>query len=527
MSILDQIAAGGTPPANPLDTMAKIQALRTGQMQQQALALENQQRQVAVQNQQALTKAYQQWDPTQGYESLAHLAIQNGATGDTAMAIQKHAMDYAKEASDKAKADSETGKNNLESEMKQHDFIAGQIGNAMNAPDDQLPNAIVQTAQRLSTMRGYDGKPLLDPQHVQTAQNIAQMPPDQARTALSMLQKDYMGQVAIQQAAKTAADIKAAGIKDFGGVPYDITGPTPKPLGPMTTADAVTAPILGMKAGDPIPLATAKQAKETAAVGVKETDFNGKRQVINELDPNVPARVLGNSPAVTTFNLQNAVPKGQNGQPSQLAQMVANGQMKWNDAVSARWPLATKAAFAAEVKSINPNFNSGDFDVEKKVREDFTSGTDSNTLNSINRAREHMQVFLQTAKDLDNGNVQAFNRLGKAFETQFGSDKATNLSIAKQAFSSEVGKAFAGASVAEGDRKEIGSQISSASSFQQLAGVARTADQLLAGAQKVLKQKYDQGTQGKPNFGEQAPGALDGGGSGSKTFDWNSHPKVQ
>lgn len=188
---------------------------------------------------------------------------------------------------------------------------------------------------------------------------------------------------------------------------------------------------------------------------------------------------------------------------------VANGSMKLQDVFGRGATTAQKAQFAAAVKQVNPNYNSGDHDIENAVRRDFTSGTDSNSLTAINRAREHMGVFIQTAKDLDNGNVQSLNKLGNAFSTEFGSDKATNLNIAKQAFSAEVGKAFAGASVAEGDRTELQKSISTASSFGQLAGAARTADSLLAGAQKVLKQKYDQGLQGNPNFG----GGDSGGGS--------------
>src|SRR5262249_38318655 len=72
--------------------------------------------------------------------------------------------------------------------------------------------------------------------------------------------------------------------------------------------------------------------------------------------------------------------------------------------------------------------------------------------------------------------------------------------------SSEVGKAFAGTSVGVTDRTELDKQINAASSFTQLAGAARTADQLLAGAQKALKQTYQQGVQAKPNFGENQDG---------------------
>lgn len=229
--------------------------------------------------------------------------------------------------------------------------------------------------------------------------------------------------------------------------------------------------------------------------------------------------------SISLQGLQNQQTKNaplDTGDPAMQASIdaVGKGATKLTDIFGRGATTQQKAQFVAAVKEKYPNYNSGDHDIENAVRRDFTSGTDSNSLTAINRAREHMGVFIQTAKDLDNGNVQSLNKLGNAFSTEFGSDKATNLNIAKQAFSAEVGKAFAGASVAEGDRTELQKSISTASSFGQLAGAARTADSLLAGAQKVLKQKYDQGLQGNPNFGG---GNSDSGGPKEGDTKVNSH----
>jgi len=146
-----------------------------------------------------------------------------------------------------------------------------------------------------------------------------------------------------------------------------------------------------------------------------------------------------------------------------------------------------------------------------KQQEAFTSGNYSQQLNYINTAREHLKTFNSLADALNNGNVQALNKLGNTFGVQFGSDKATNFNIVKQAFASEVGKAFAGANVGEGDRQEIGKQISAASSPAQLRGVAATADILLADKQKALKDTYESGRSGTPNFGsdQSAPSSND------------------
>jgi hypothetical protein len=268
-------------------------------------------------------------------------------------------------------------------------------------------------------------------------------------------------------------------------------------VAPLTEQEAG---VLGKQPGERVPLKLKNTANEIVNRGIKVVQAGGRSLLVDGQGKTI--KDMGAATPVVLNSIQNAGATGAPGNPSAISRAIADGSMKWSDAVSQRTPMAVKQAILSEVKSINQNFNSGDFAVEQAVKKDFTSGADSNSLNSINRAREHMKRFLELAKQLDNGNVQAFNRIGNAWNTQFGSDKASNLAIAKQAFSSEVGKAFAGASVAEGDRREIGNNISTASSFQQLAGVAKTADALLAGAQKVLKQKYDLGKQGKPNFGE-------------------------
>src|SRR5882724_557528 len=206
---------------------------------------------------------------------------------------------------------------------------------------------------------------------------------------------------------------------------------------------------------------------------------------------------------VANFNLQNAGVTGSAGQPSAIAQALANNEMKWSEAVSPRMPIAVKQKLLAEVKQINPNYNSGDFAVEQGVKKAFTSGQYSQQLNSINRAREHMGTFLQMADAMNNGDVKAINRVKNVFKTQFGSDAPGNLNIAKQAFASEVGKAFAGSSVALADRQELAHSIDSASSWDQLSGAAKTADALLEGAQKALKQTYESGMKSMPNFGGQ------------------------
>lgn len=208
------------------------------------------------------------------------------------------------------------------------------------------------------------------------------------------------------------------------------------------------------------------------------------------------------SVAKINFNLQNAGLTGTGGQPSAIAQSIANGSMKWQDVVSARTPMSVKSQLLSEVKSINPAFNSGDFEVEQGVKKMATSGAVGQQLLAIGTAREHMKTFSQLADALDNNNLQVANRIGNEFGVQFGSDKVTNFQIASQAFGGEVGRALDGAGVTQAERAEAASHYSTNMSPQQFRGATKTIDALLAGKQKAAHDWFDQGIKAQPAFGQ-------------------------
>lgn len=188
-----------------------------------------------------------------------------------------------------------------------------------------------------------------------------------------------------------------------------------------------------------------------------------------------------------------------------MVDMVGQGRVDLATALQRVAPGA-KANFMRELNGRYPNFNQATYGVGKAEDTAFTSGSQGQQLTAIDTAREHMATFKQTAAALANGDVLAANKIGNYLEMQFGSDRTTNFQIARAAFAGEVGKAFAGANVAEGDRRELLDKINAASSPAQLAGYADTADKLLAGKQIALKRSYQAGKQGRPNFGEPTPG---------------------
>ena len=201
------------------------------------------------------------------------------------------------------------------------------------------------------------------------------------------------------------------------------------------------------------------------------------------------------------FNLQNQIPGGQNGKPSTIAQSLADNSIKWQDVVSNRTPIAVKQQLLAEVKAINPNFNSGDYSIEQGVKKEFTSGDAAKNLTAFNTAIEHAGQLRQAADALDNGDVRGLNAIGNQLGYQFGSDKTTNFNVIKNALSGEISKVFKGGQATDAEIKQVEQPFSSANSPAQLKGAIDNAVALMNSKRNALQQQYQAGVQAKPNFG--------------------------
>lgn len=185
--------------------------------------------------------------------------------------------------------------------------------------------------------------------------------------------------------------------------------------------------------------------------------------------------------------------------------MIGDGKADFSTFTS-RMPPAAKMNLAALVHAYNPDFDQNTFTVRKGVESSFASGDYSKNVTALNTALEHMKIFSDLADALHNGDAQLINKVGNSLAAQTGGSAPTNFAMARDAFSGEVGKAFAGANVAEGDRKQVAEAINSAESPEQLKGAAQTATRLLQGKLKALRDTYEAGQQNKPAFGGEAGG---------------------
>jgi hypothetical protein len=165
--------------------------------QQQGLAIERQQaaqekqlndqkiqaQQIQLNDQKASSAAMREWDGTD-MNALPGLMIKHGASANAVFSMKNGILDYASKQSTKNKTD-------LENDKALHDEVAGALSpgtDAKQVSDADLPNWIRSTGKSL-----LDGGKI-DPQHEATVEQLAQLPPEQARQQLEVYRKGYMAQ---------------------------------------------------------------------------------------------------------------------------------------------------------------------------------------------------------------------------------------------------------------------------------------------------------------------------------------------
>ncbi len=129
----------------------------------------------------------------------------------------------------------------------------------------------------------------------------------------------------------------------------------------------------------------------------------------------------------------------------------------------------------------------------------FSSGVEARSVRSFSTAIDHLETMDKLADALQNNDARAFNAVGNFFGKQTGNAAPTNFDMAKSVVGGEVAKALTGTNMALADREEIRSQLSAASSPEQLKGVITTLKALLGGQLKSLNQQYESGT-GRKDF---------------------------
>lgn len=303
-------------PESPLDTYARVLGIQGQQQQNQqraALAplqqqeaqnqvqtgqLDVQQKQLQQKDQQALSATMQQWGkaPSTGdgtakssipsYDDLVPLAIKNGASFQAVQGLQSHILDMKTKAATIAMDDARAGASNADAMKSKNGMIVDALTGAVNAPDAQLPQAITQTAQELAQ------KQLLDPQHLQMAQQIAQQAasdPKGARQQLSLYANSLGGfSKLLDEAQKKIQTQQEAGKSDPNSPFY---APSSAAVA-MGTAPGATQ----IQAGQVKEAADKARAEETARMP-GEMALAAQRQALSQGDPKAAGQLLVNGDA--------------------------------------------------------------------------------------------------------------------------------------------------------------------------------------------------------------------------------------
>lgn len=463
---------------SPLDTIGKIQGLRALQQQQQMQQLQQQKEQIALADQQASTKAMKEWDG-KDISELPPLILKNGGSANAVFGAKQTITKLNQEA---ATADEATLKN----QATKNDLIAGHLEAVKTAPVEQKQQAYSAAIQDL-TQKGF----------IKPGQLPDQYPGDDQ---LAQAEKTFMGQKTIvdQEQKKRQANIEQQKADQEAWKPEAGTG---------RLVNVNTGQVMSPDGQMTSQMADNKYRSIQQAMQLKQPispDDAAFAKAYEKQKTLVP---------VANFNLQNGGAAGAPGKPSAIAQGLADGSIKWNDVVSARTPLSIKQQLLSETKAIKPDFNSGDFSIEQSVKKEFTSGDAAKNLTAFNTAIEHAQQLQKAAEAMDNGNVVGLNKIGNALGYQFGSDKTTNFNVIKNALTGEISKVFKGGGATDAEIEAVQGPFSAANSPAQLKGAINNAVALMNSKRDALKQQYEEGSKGKPNFGG---GGAQGGGQSSQ-----------
>lgn len=307
------------PQENPLDQYGRLLALRNQmqeaplrqqalQQQVQAGQLENQQKQIALKDQQAMDAAMHQWsqpkpatpaaNPAAGmtggpqapassmpnYDDLIDLAKKNGASFSQIQSLQKSVLDMKDKAATIAKDDAQTGNDNANALKTKNGMLIDAMTGVMNLPDEQLAPGLLSAAQELSA------KGLLDPQHVQMAEQLAQSgDPAAIRKQLSVQISGMGGFSRIMDEAQKKLDNQKKQGESDPKSPY---------YAPSSASVAMgTAPGAAQIQAGEVKQAARKAGAEASARQPYEVALAKQRQALSQGDPAIAAQLLVNRDA--------------------------------------------------------------------------------------------------------------------------------------------------------------------------------------------------------------------------------------
>lgn len=499
-----QIETPDQVEASALQLQGMRQQQQLGQLNAQALTMENQQRQLDLQDQQTLKQA---WMDAGGDMSRAlTLAQQRGISPKNWMAVNQGLI-AQREALAKLSGEQ------LENIQKQHDMARGLLQPVLDAPPEQQAALWTQQYQK-GVAQG-----LIDP-HDQT---ISQTFPgaDQAKQiALGLATGSQLAKEATEQKQADARMLTAstgvqkeqreAGRQDFmdaisglatnmpksgddyvqrlQSVPYGVARRIlaqlpPEQFNPQTFTQQIRQ--IGMSPDQ-------QQTAEQAAANAAETARNHRveeQQGAARIGIEAQAQALRQRQFDATIgqglDANGQIIIGGDGKPvvSPAAQMVADYQIGGPRVSQA---LLRSPGMLAQVKAANPAWDAKNYEAAQNIR--VQKG---GNIQALNTAIAHMDQLGAAATAMGNGSFQPGNATYNWLRTTFGGAAPTNFEGLKNAVAGEMANALKG-NATDPEIANISKTIGAASSPQQLAGIVKENLNILAAKTNTYDEQYHQ-----------------------------------
>ena len=160
-----------------------------------------------------------------------------------------------------------------------------------------------------------------------------------------------------------------------------------------------------------------------------------------------------------------------------------------------------RAAYIAQAKQADPNYDPSQFGIRNKVVQGFTSGVEARNVTSLNTAIAHAGTLKELFDAQANGDIPLVNQIVNNIKANLGKADVTNPKGAVQAVSTELMRAFRGSGV--GSEKEIQAwhdTLPTNGSPDQQNGPLGTVVGLLNGRITALNDQYNRGTSKTTGF---------------------------
>ncbi len=490
------------PVESPINQYAQLQQLKTmqgqQQLQQQALqtgGLENQQRQMDLDSQRAIMRAYT--EANGDTNAALPLAQKYGAKPADLINLKMLGIKQQEAALQLVGAQGSEA-------LRQADLMKGAHDAVAAAPPEQRNAAYQQQLMGL-----HQGG-------VDVSQLPVQYPGDQAFAVLGAgvashkvqvedaLKTSEIGkntaqageaQAAIpeKQATTAKTQLETQQLQQSGGNPAMQEARYRTILSRLAAKQPVSADDMAFAKGY-----EASQRKTTT-----QSDSLGVTSV-NSSAPSGLASVMPRAAGVAGAG--SGAAKGSAGGINAATAMNADvdmiGQYKMNPTLLARL-IAKHGEIPALVLQKYPDFDQVNYNAKNRMQTYMTSGQGGQNLTAFNTAIAHAQQLNPLIDALKNGDVVQANKLGNALGYQFGNNATTNYNVVKNALVGEVSKVFKGGGATDAEIAQVSQPLSNANSPEQLKGAVQQVIHLMNSRRDALKNQYQSGMQGQPNFGGQ------------------------